>query len=198
MSLPAPAAASWRRRPAPPDEAGGPTEFAVIQGRQIPRMLSDYLDGVAPPVPSLELELETGQGNRALQRFDMETRDRDVGLLDGRDPVADMLPTGGCQALRSERRGFSGSTDISRSMQATLEMEQDYFWSIQQRHPPSICRREGEKVVGDGRAILRVQSEVINGQQTTRVLAGAGGAGGEASVLVRVIAVPRDSGPRTL
>jgi hypothetical protein len=34
----------------------------VIDGRQILRLLADYLNGVAPPVPSLDLEMESGNG----------------------------------------------------------------------------------------------------------------------------------------
>ncbi len=52
---------------------GGHADFDVIDGKRVLRLLSEYLDGVAPPVPLLEMELESGQGARlsgVLQRFD--------------------------------------------------------------------------------------------------------------------------------
>jgi len=48
----------------------------VIGGRQILRLLSDFLNGVAPPVPSLDLEMESGNGVEVkgiLQRYDIKT-----------------------------------------------------------------------------------------------------------------------------
>jgi len=51
-------------------------DINIIDGKRILRLLSDYLDGVAPPVPLLEIELESGQGvtlSGVLQRFDRHT-----------------------------------------------------------------------------------------------------------------------------
>lgn len=38
------------------------SSLRVVHGKQVWLLLADYLDGVAPPVPSLELEIETGKG----------------------------------------------------------------------------------------------------------------------------------------
>src|SRR5438046_8114778 len=48
----------------------------VFDGKRLLRLLSDYLDGVAPPVPLLELEIESGHAVKlggVLQRFDGTT-----------------------------------------------------------------------------------------------------------------------------
>ena len=52
-------------------------DIDIIDGKRVLRLLSDYLDGVAPPVPLLEIELESGQGvtlSGVLQRFDQQTK----------------------------------------------------------------------------------------------------------------------------
>ena len=50
--------------------------FDAFDGKRLIFLLRDYLDGVAPPVPSLDLEIESGQGVRVtgiLNRFDAKT-----------------------------------------------------------------------------------------------------------------------------
>ena len=52
------------------------TSIEVFDGKRVLRLLSDYLDGVAPPVPLLELEMESGHSVKlggVLQRFDGNT-----------------------------------------------------------------------------------------------------------------------------
>jgi hypothetical protein len=52
------------------------TTIEIFDGKRVLRLLSDYLDGVAPPVPLLELEMESGHGIKVegiLQRFDGTT-----------------------------------------------------------------------------------------------------------------------------
>jgi len=173
-------------------QAGGPIEFVMVQGKHILRVLADYLDGVAPPVPLLELELETGQGIQALQRFDRKTGiETWVCSMTG-DAVASLYDKAGVRLFARNVRGYLGSTGINRSMRTTLDVEPDYFWYYN-NGITMICD-EAEKVERHGRAILRVANpQVINGQQTTRVLAGADVGSNRASVLVRVIKVPRDA-----
>ena len=42
--------------------AESPATIEIVSGNRVLLLLSDYLDGVAPPVPSLDLEMESGGG----------------------------------------------------------------------------------------------------------------------------------------
>jgi hypothetical protein len=49
----------------------------VVDGRRVLLLLSDYMDGVAPPVPSLDLEMEAGEGIQVqgiFHRYDGKTQ----------------------------------------------------------------------------------------------------------------------------
>ena len=37
-----------------------PAKFALFNGRDVMSVLDDYLDGVAPPIPELDLPIEPG------------------------------------------------------------------------------------------------------------------------------------------
>jgi hypothetical protein len=69
VSTPLVKEARWRARSAP-TLADHPPGFAVLDGREVVALLGEYLDGVAPPVPSLDMSVEGGQ---ASTRFDEET-----------------------------------------------------------------------------------------------------------------------------
>jgi hypothetical protein len=70
-----------------------------------------------------------------------------------------------------------------------LPVEPEYFWYF--NNGVTIVCDDAEKIQKKGREVLQVQNpQVINGQQTTRVLAEAAG-NPNASLLVRVIQIPR-------
>jgi hypothetical protein len=88
-------------------------------------------------------------------------------------------------------RGFLGNTEINASIQDTLEDEPDNFWYY--NNGVTIVCDEARQVGEHGRDVFRIKHpQVINGQQTTKVLAGHGRAG--SSLLVRVIRIPRKPG----
>jgi hypothetical protein len=77
-------------------------------------------------------------------------------------------------------------------METTLRKEPQYFWYY--NNGVTIVCDEASRESSRGRDILRVTNpQVINGQQTTRALANNVGKRVDASVLVRVIRVPRSS-----
>ena len=73
------------------------------------RLLSDYLDGVAPPVPLLELEVESGQGvtlGGVLQRFDEQTRIESWVVPVAVDQIARMYESAGIRLFARNVRAF--------------------------------------------------------------------------------------------
>lgn len=171
------------------------TTFDVFDGKRILLLLADYLDGVAPPVPALDLEIESGGGVRTggiFNRYDSKTDIESWAFSMTADAVADMYGRAGNRLFARNVRGFLGSTEINRGMEATLQKEPEYFWYY--NNGITIICDDAKQESSRGRQILRVTNpQVINGQQTTRTLARSSTGRRGASVLVRVIRVPRSS-----
>ncbi len=173
--------------------------FQLIDGKQILLLLADYLDGVAPPVPSLELEIELGRSagtSGVLQRYDHKTGIESWVFSMAESSVAAMYKHAGIRLFARNVRGFLGNTQINRGMEATLDRNPEFFWYF--NNGITIVCDDAERKSRSGADILQVTNpQVINGQQTTRILATRDGSGVGGSVLVRVIRVPRDGGDTT-
>jgi hypothetical protein len=171
-----------------------PSSLDIFDSRRVLLLLSDYLDGVAPPVPSLDLEMESGQGVQAkgiLQRLDKRTDIESWVFSMPGGAVGDIYRKAGSRLFARNVRGFLGSTEINRGMESTIENEPEYFWYY--NNGITIICDHAEQVSGGGRDILRVTNpQIINGQQTTRTLHRLGSKAAKCSVLVRVIRVSRD------
>src|SRR5215831_1135615 len=102
--------------------------------------------------------------------------------------VSEMHERAGTRLFARNVRGFLGSTEINKNMEATLSREPQFFWYY--NNGITIICDAAERIGSHGRDMIRVSNpQVINGQQTTRTLARA--KPHKASVLVRVIRVPR-------
>lgn len=179
-------------------EAAGltrPAEITIFDGKQVMSILDDYLDGVAPPIPLLDLPIESGgkaQASGTTNRFDPESQIESwVFSMSGAD-IGDLYERAGIRLFARNIRGFLGNTNINQAMEDTLGKRPAYFWYF--NNGVTIVCDFAEKIQKGGREVLRVQNpQVINGQQTTRVLNAKGNAARKASLLVRVIRIPRDS-----
>lgn len=167
----------------------------IFTGRRVLLLLKDYLDGVAPPVPSLDLEMEGGDGIEVMSIF--HRRDTKVDIESW---VFSMTSQGLAELFEHSRdrlfarniRGFLGSTEINRGMEATLKKEPEFFWYY--NNGVTIICDDADEVSSHGKHILHVRNpQVINGQQTTRTLSKFALQAPKASVTVRVIRVSRDA-----
>jgi hypothetical protein len=59
--------------------AGAKAAFQLFDGKRVMLVLRDYFDGVAPPVPSLDLEIESGGGVKTTGIFDRYDSKTDIG-----------------------------------------------------------------------------------------------------------------------
>jgi hypothetical protein len=172
------------------------SSLRLLEGKLVLLLLADYLDGVAPPVPSLELEIEAGKAGSSsgvLQRYDHKTDIESWVFSMTEHSVSEMLTEAGIRLFARNVRGFLGSTEVNRGMEATLKNEPEYFWYY--NNGITIICDEAERKGRGGRDVLHVTNpQVINGQQTTRTLTRFDGRSSAASVLVRVIRVPRNHG----
>ncbi len=169
------------------------SSFALVDGRKVLILLSDYLDGVAPPIPSLDLEMETGRGVQVggiHDRYDTRTKTSSWVFSMNAAAVADLYERAGNRLFARNIRGFLGSTAINREMEITLSKEPERFWHY--NNGITIVCDSSESIKRGGREFLRVSNpQVINGQQTLRTLYAKRRKGLRAGVLVRVIHVPR-------
>ena len=174
--------------------SGNSTHIEILDGRRLEFLWRDYLDGVAPPIPTLELVMESGQGisvNGILQRYDARSKIESWVFSMKGDTVAELFELGGKRLFARNIRGFLGeNTPVNISMEHTLRSEPERFFYY--NNGITILCDEAKKVSCQGRDILRVSNpQVINGQQTTRILARKASDARKASVIVRVIQVPR-------
>ncbi len=173
--------------------AEGDARFEFFDGKRVLGMLDYYLRDVAPPVSSLDLEMELGNGveikgifHRYDSKLDIEAW---VFSMTGR-AVAEMYKEAGTRLFALNIRGYQGDTEINEGMEETLGKEPEYFWYY--NNGLTIVCDNAQKISSHGRDILRVSSpQVINGQQTTRTLAKDTN-NAKASVTVRVIRIPHD------
>ena len=175
--------------------ASATADIEISEGKRVIRLLADYLDGVAPPVPLLELELESGLGvslSGILQRFDQGTRIESWVVPVSVHQIAQMYETAGIRLFARNVRGFLGDTTINENMRQTLEKEPEFFWYY--NNGVTIVCDTAEQISRSGKKVLRLLNpQVINGQQTTRTLHKHADKSSKATVLVRVISVPRET-----
>jgi hypothetical protein len=169
----------------------------VLDGHRLMHLLRDYLDGVAPPIPTLDLDMEQHPGvkvNGVLQRFDSANKIESWVFSMRGDAVARMFEFAGIRLYARNIRGFLGEkTAINVGMSKTLVDEPDHFFYYN-NGITIICDR-AEKRSRSGVDFLRVSNpQVINGQQTSRMLAMDKEKAEKASVLVKVMQVPREPG----
>ena len=170
-------------------------EIQILEGSRLMLLLRDYLDGVAPPIPVLDLELEKTHGvsiNGILQRFDNANKIESWVFSMRGTSIADLFERSGVRLFARNIRGFLGATtSVNRGMATTLTNEPDHFFYY--NNGVTIICDKAEKRSSQGRDILRVSNpQIINGQQTTRMLATYAGKTTIPSVLIKVIQVPRN------
>jgi hypothetical protein len=165
------------------------TTFQVFDGRALQRLMQDYIDGAAPPVPTVKLRIE---GNEAFDTYDERIKVPSwVFSVNGRE-LGKLFNRYGVRIFARNIRGFLGTTtSVNRSMRSTVENEPDMFWYF--NNGATIVCDGARQIKESGKFYLSISNaQIINGQQTTRTLAEATGAE-KIKVLIRVIAVPRST-----
>ena len=151
------------------------------------RLLDDYVEGAAPPVPRLRLPI---LGNAELMRYDKTTNATSwIFPMSGKE-VGKLFHVASRRLFARNIRGFLGNTKINEEMQETLKEHPENFWYFN-NGVTIICDTVGPETVGGRKYLVITNPQVINGQQTTRALAEYGT--DEASVLVKLIEVNRDT-----
>lgn len=175
------------------NKANGRSDISVIDRKEVLTLLTDYLGGAAPPVPSLDLRVDSSGivgSDGMIQRYDQKTGIESwILTMTGKD-VGSLHKNAGDRLFARNIRGFLGDTAINEGMKETLQQEAEHFWYF--NNGITIVCNTARKTAEKGQVILRVSNpQIINGQQTTRTLDKYPQS--KASVLIRVISIPRDA-----
>lgn len=174
--------------------AAGDTEIKIIDFKCLLTVYKDYIEDVAPHVPSLKLRIASEGAIKhegIIRRFDparhIETW---VFSMSGKD-VGELYSKVGDKLFARNIRGYQGKTDINNSISLTIRNEPHNFWYYNNGVTIVCDRAKEEKEHGEDVLIVE-NGQVINGQQTTRTLHDIVSSG--TNVLVKVIRIPRMEG----
>jgi len=161
--------------------------YEVYARSDLNRLMQDYVEGASPPVPTIYLPVHEEQ---QFDRYDSATGVTSwVFTMSGKD-LGRLYNDVGDRLFARNIRGYLGKADVNKSIKGTLEEEPESFWYY--NNGVTIICDEAKEISERGLRKLRVtNAQIINGQQTTRVLANYGDTG--ATVLTKVIVVPRGS-----
>jgi hypothetical protein len=161
--------------------------FEVFARRDLLRGMQDYIEGLSPPVPTVSLRIH---GEELFNRYDGITGiSRYVFTMLGRD-LCDLYHEIGDRLFARNIRGYQGDTKVNEDIKFTLENEPKYFWYF--NNGVTIICDEARQITERANRYLRVtNAQVINGQQTVRILASQSDS--PATLIAKVIVVPRES-----
>ena len=167
----------------------------IINSKRVMILLRDYLDGAAPPIPSVDLEMEKGYGvsvNGIYQRYDKRSGIESWAFSMKGDTIADLVDSYRKRLFARNIRGFLGeNTPVNRGMRATLKSEAERFFYY--NNGLTVICDNAKKESYKGKDILRINNpQIINGLQTAKMLTAEPDKARKASVLIKVIQIPRD------
>src|SRR5437879_5594694 len=162
------------------------SELEFYTGKAIAVLLKDYLEGIAPPVPSLELPIYP---TTPLSHDDsISGIDAWVVTASG-EAVGELYEKAGLRIFARNVRGYMGDGKINDAIRQSVNHNPGQFWYL--NNGVTIVCSGVRHQTARGRSSLWIRSpQIINGQQTTRVLAAAGSQARQPSVIVKVISVP--------
>ena len=168
----------------------------IIDSKQILVVLRDYLDGAAPPIPSIDLEMEKGYGvkvNGIYQRYDIRSGIESWAFSMRGDTIADLVNHYGRRLFARNIRGFmGGDTPVNRGMRNTLEQEAKRFFYYN-NGLTFICDKAERKSYKGNDILMVGNPQIINGLQTARMLTAEPEKSKKASVSIKVVQIPRDT-----
>jgi hypothetical protein len=168
-------------------EVGDEVVFQCFDHEDIERILNDYIDGVAPSIPRLILPIH---GREVFQRPDVNLGIESWVFSMLTKDVGGLFTQAGRRLFARNIRGYLGDKEINREIRHTLQKDSVHFWYF--NNGVTIVCNAARRTTTGARDVLVIENpQIINGQQSTRTMAVAGN--GRAAVLVRVIAVRRDS-----
>jgi hypothetical protein len=161
--------------------------FALLNGQQIMGVLADYLDGVAPPVASIEVAVD----GKPQEQFDEATGVSSwIFSVNGLE-IGQLVDQFGVKLFARNIRGYLGETGINKEIRKTLERDPASFWYLNNGITVICDEAVLESAAGRDRLTLR-NPQIINGQQTSYALSSVPKGAHKARVTVRVISISQN------
>lgn len=156
----------------------------IFDGEDVLLLCQQYLDGIAPPPPLIKLSLDSEQH---IERNDDVTGNTSwILTMNGRD-IGKIYNQIGRRLFARNIRGFLGRNEINKNIEKTLANEPHLFWYY--NNGITIIGNKVKLESSKGETYISLSNaQIINGQQTTRILGNY--LGKEAKVLVRIIEIP--------
>jgi hypothetical protein len=161
--------------------------FETFSFKDLMKLMQDYIEGAAPPVPTISLNI---QGTEVFNRIDKQTGITSWIFTMAANDVGRLFTDLGVRLFARNIRGYLGNTEINKVMKSTIENEPEYFWYYN-NGITIVCDEARQIKKGSSNTVKVTSAQIINGQQTTRTLSLAGKS--EAEVLVKLIEIPRDN-----
>jgi hypothetical protein len=156
----------------------------IYNGDDILLLCQQYLDGIAPPPPAIRLPLDSEQH---IERHDEVTGNISWILTMNGASIGKVYNDIGRRLFARNIRGFLGKNEINKNIEKTLKNEPHLFWYY--NNGITIIGNKVKLESSGGESYISLQNaQIINGQQTTRILGNYSGK--EAKVLVRIIEIP--------
>src|SRR6266478_1838696 len=187
LSPPEPSPSSIIRDAEDTAGVGKQVKFVPIHGKEIQKIIADYVSDAAPGLPSVELNVES---ESILGRHDDQNNiDSYVFTINGKN-TGDLVRKSRRRLFARNIRGFLGrASDVNRSIEETLKDELQNFWYF--NNGVTIICNEAKESGTAGRKRLQIKNpQIINGQQTSNMLSFFGQTAAE--LLVKVISIPRE------
>jgi len=161
--------------------------FETYSYSDLMKLMQDYIEGAAPPVPTMPLPVKSSE---VYSRTDSYTGITSWIFTMGGTEIGNLFKDIGIRLFARNIRGYLGNKGINRMMKNTVENEPDYFWYYN-NGITIVCDEAKQIKKGSSNIIRATNAQIINGQQTTRTLALVGK--NDAQVLVKLIEIPRDN-----
>lgn len=162
--------------------------LTMLTGERVMAVLRDYLDGVAPPVASIELPVE----GKPQERFDEETGVSSSTFTVNGWEIGRLVHQYGVKLFARNIRGYLGETSINHEIRKTLSKEPATFWYLNNGITIVCDDAMLESSSGDERMVIS-NPQVINGQQTSYALSAEEKGAARAQVGVRLINVGKEA-----
>ncbi len=158
--------------------------YDIFNGEDILLLCQQYIDGIAPPPPTIKLPIDNEQH---IEKHDEKTGNTSwIFTMNGTD-IGNIYNEIGRRLFARNIRGFLGNNEINKSIEKTLEKEPHLFWYY--NNGITIIGNKVKLESSKGETYISLSNaQIINGQQTTRVLGKH--RKNNAKVLIRIIEIP--------
>lgn len=161
--------------------------LTILTGDRVMAVFRDYLDGVAPPVPSVELAVE----GKPQERFDEATGISSSTFSVNGWEVGQLVVQFGVKLFARNIRGYLGDTGINQEIGKTLRKDPGSFWYLNNGITIVCDDAMLESSAGHERMVIS-NPQIINGQQTSYALSAEPRGAARAQVSVRLINISKD------